>query len=84
MVSLPLNNSGRGPAHEDAMTRRQMGLLQGTLDIEDGALYAEAVFELLHRYLTVAIALLGVAAVAGSLPAWRAARVEPREALSAD
>jgi predicted permease len=35
-------------------------------------------------YGAVAVALLAVAAVAGSLPAWRASRVDPREALQTD
>ena len=35
-------------------------------------------------YAAVAVALLTVAVFAGSLPAWRASRVDPREALQAD
>ena len=35
-------------------------------------------------YLGVAGAMLAVAAVAGSIPAWRASRVDPREALQAE
>ncbi len=35
-------------------------------------------------YAAVAVALLAVAVFAGSLPAWRASRVDPREALQAD
>ena len=35
-------------------------------------------------YAAVAAALLTVAVVAGALPAWRATRVDPREALQAD
>ena len=35
-------------------------------------------------YALVAITLLLVAMLAGSLPAWRATRVDPREALQAD
>lgn len=35
-------------------------------------------------YAVVAAALLAVAVLAGSLPAWRASRVDPREALQAD
>jgi len=35
-------------------------------------------------YLSVAAALLVTAALAGTLPAWRATRVDPREALQAD
>jgi len=32
----------------------------------------------------VAVPLMSVAALAGSFPAWRATRVDPREALQAD
>jgi len=35
-------------------------------------------------YAMVAAALLTVALVAASVPAWRASRVDPREALQAD
>ena len=35
-------------------------------------------------YGLVAVTLLLVAVLAGSLPAWQAARVDPREALQAD
>ena len=35
-------------------------------------------------YAAVAAALLAVAILAGSLPAWGASRVDPREALQAD
>jgi ABC-type antimicrobial peptide transport system permease subunit len=35
-------------------------------------------------YGLVALTLLAVAALAGSVPAWRATRVDPREALQAD
>lgn len=35
-------------------------------------------------YLGVAGAMLAIAAMAGSIPAWRASRVDPREALQAE
>ena len=35
-------------------------------------------------YALVAITLVAVAALAGSFPAWRATRVDPREALHVD
>jgi ABC-type lipoprotein release transport system permease subunit len=35
-------------------------------------------------YVLVGVVLLAVAALAGSLPAWRASGVDPREALQTD